>query len=562
LDQLIDTSLSSGLENAIFSIISLLKLGQKGGLLFNTWDEKFLVSSFKYLDFLNLVNSAICHSCEAVRSEAFAVVCMSSKPSIIPSLREVEMVRMFLLENVSSDSASLRREIVKSFDLFLTRICDSSIHALEVEQSTQNSKQSKEVDVSGISQNIQFLNWVHNFLISNLEPGTNYQRRILSLQLYLLILSYFSEPSGLTKKGCALRKKGMTLEGKKVMEYAVTLGQWPYISESSYKTILSCILDPTDDIREVAGLILMEHFTFCKSDTEGHKRLVDHALQLCTSPLFYETESGALLMKVIGTWTYKMPIRERIELLCSMTRTYCDKNLTRNRNHSSILMLYNQQKLLDGLKNKPTRTICNKVESRGCTEVEMVFKDPWEDREQNVKPDDWNLSKSFKSESGSKSESNIGTSGCRLPTKNTKQLEPENVAGTYSGSAPLSVVLLTQAEAQLTSLKADLAQAASSGSPLHGTLSALIQLATQSDSPECGLMSAEEVNRTVMLLEQTASFFLHLLAAKSVSTAGTVLFTFWGSKPAVSQFHVISYVHFCSLHLSLLIILDLITMNC
>jgi hypothetical protein len=39
-------------------------------------------------------------------------------------------------------------------------------------------------------------------------------------------------------------------------------------------------------------------------------------------------------------------------------------------------------------------------------------------------------------------------------------------------------------------------------------------------------MSAEEVNRTVTLLEQTVSFFLHLLAAKSLSSSGTLLFTF------------------------------------
>jgi hypothetical protein len=886
LDQLIDTSQSSSFENAMFSVISLLKLGQKGGLLFNKWDENFSISSFKYLEFLNFMNSAMRHSSEAVRSEAFAVVCMSSKSYIIPSLKELEMVQMFLLENVNNDSPSLREAILKSFAVFLTRIRDSSVHALEVEQNTLNSKQKKEMDVSVISQNIQFLNWMHNFLISNLEPGTNYQRRVLSLQLYLLILSYFSEPPELIKKSFTLRKKGTALEGKKVMEYALTLGQWPFISEGSHKTILSCVLDSSDDVRETAGLILMEYFSFDKSNMEGHKPLVDYALQLCTSSMFYETESGALLMKVLGKWTYKIPIEKRNELLCSVTRMKCNQKLTRNRNHGSSLMLYNQQKLLAGLENKPTRTVHNKVESRECTKVELIKKvkpyegmlvmhpslledfcktrlsdetkifegmtvvakdglvgqctaspvagksysfcnkqtclvadssnnrvyqgsmksqacnmkkrsempcglrdshasmkcgvghffgnswsssqhslfppkwrgtsysrennflidDPeeflldsaseetsygsiehmqnifhrqdrqagkeqeadcysdiqtsrgpltshkrltvsrkrktskklskgkqgevtlssrlhkhegfividsaqdnqcnspafsrprdyeefavlephsafssassssgyespkfeqrlyfkssvitdadiapiharspdrkhnvrinssqknkefhvprsgfrychvveetWEDIEQIVKPDDWDVSKSSRSKSGCKSESNMGASGCRHPSKidcksvsnigtsscqyrskNTEQLESKNVTQTYNGSAPLSFVLLTQAEAQLTSLKGDLFQAASSGSPLHGTLTALIRLATQSDSPEFGLMSAEEVNRTVALLEQTVSFFLHLLAAKSVSTAGTLLFTFWSSKSSVS----------------------------
>ena len=107
LDELIGISQSSGFENAVFSVISLLKLGQKGGLLFNKWDENFSISSFKYLDFSNFMKSAMHHSSEAVRSKAFTVVCMSSKSCIIPSLEEFEMVQMFLVENINSDSASL-----------------------------------------------------------------------------------------------------------------------------------------------------------------------------------------------------------------------------------------------------------------------------------------------------------------------------------------------------------------------------------------------------------------------------------------------------------------------
>jgi len=727
LDQLIDTSQSAGFENAVFPVISLLKQGQKGGLLFNKWDESFSVSSFKYLDFLNFMKSAMRHSSEAVRSKAFAVVCMSSKSSILPSLEEFEMVQMFLVENINSDSAPLREEILRSFALFLTRICDSSVHAIEVEQGTHNSKRNKEMVVSWISQNIRFLNWIHNFLISNLEPGTNYQRRVLSLQLYLLILSYFTELPDLTKTSSGLRKKGTAVEGKKVMEYAVTLGQWPFISEGSQKAVLSCVLDSSDDIRETAGLILMRYFCFDTSNDEGYEPLLDYALQLCTSTMFYETESGALLMKVLGNWTYKLPEKKRNELLCSLARTKCNKDVTRNRHNSSILMPGNQQKLLADLENKPTRTVHNEVEGRECTEVEMkkkmkmfegtlvmnpsllqdmcntelsdetkilkemtvvakdrsvgqctaspvvgkscslcskqtylvadsssnkvnqdyvksqscnktsielsrgkqgevtlssrlhkhegfvvidstqddqcnspafsrprdseeftvlnlhrvcspassssgcespefqqplyfkssviidaesikhddrinsnqseelcvpqsgftrhIVEETWEHAGQTVKNDDWYLRKSSKNESDCKYESNIGTNGCWHLYKNTKQLEPENVTQTYNGSAALSFILLTQAEAHLTSLQGDFFQAASSGSPLHGTLTALIRLATQSDSPECGLMSAEEVNRTLTLLEQTVSFFLCLLAAKSLSTAGTLLFT-------------------------------------
>jgi len=715
------------------------------------------------------MNSALQHSIEAVRAEAFAVVCMSSKTSNVPSLKEFELVKTFLLENVNTDSASLRQAILNAFTLFLTRLCDSSVRELKLEESTQNPKQcvmnmkgivsnsegSKEINVTGILQNIHFLNWLHHFLIHNLEPGANYQRKVLSLQLYKLVLSYFSEPSEGTKESSRLRRKELTLEGDKVMKYALKLGKWPFNSESSHKTLLSCVLDSTDDIRETAGSILMEYFGFKEPDTEENKHLLEYALQLCTSPLFYETESGALLMKVLGNWTYKMPQEKSIELFCSMTSMKCNKNLARDRNRSYNSVLCNQQKLLDGLQCNPNRPVHNNMESKDSIKVNIKKKvGTWENlyvmhpslckekynvelpeetkifegqlavisrdgmvgqattsfvadkshcssdkqmcsgvgssnsmvNSNNRKSPSYNVKKrsettcywreeshtglqdgvessfgeywasslqyqhpaprpdssvgqgdnfllkdhnkvwhklesevaspfynehlqnilerqvelgrcdkqeayclsynhtpqgplisqrkkrysrkrtkfrnlgknkhpemtallptikiqpSYSSESSVITETHfspwstksqgrnhdvgtgcgqISTSGYQNPSKNNlEKLESKNVSQTYNGSAPLSIFILTQAEAQLTSLKGDLFQAASSGSPLHGTLTALIRLVTQSDGSEFGCMSAEEVDRTVTLLEQTVSFFLDLLATKAASTAG------------------------------------------
>lgn len=775
-----------------------MKLGQKSGLLFNTWDENFSISSFKFLDVLNLMNFAIQNSNDTIRAEAFAVVCVSSKTCIIPSIKEFELVQTFLLENVNIDSASLRQEILNSFTSFLIRICDSSLHELKLKERTQSPKQryknakdifsdSEEIDATRISQNIQFLNWLHHFLISNLEPGTNYQRKILSLQLYMLVLSFFSETAEETKGSCGLRRKEVALKGKTVMKYALQLGKWPFNSVISHKTLLSCVLDPTDDIRETAGLILTTYFSFKEPDSKENKPLLDYALRLCTSPMFYETESGALLMKVLGNWTYKMPPKKSDELICSMVSMEWNKSLIKNRSHSSNLIPHNQQKLLAGLQNEPNRSVHNNVESREGGKLEIkkkvgtfegmymmhpsllkkvsgvelpdessifenlavvardgslgqrttsgsdvphdlsekqtysntvnrdkqkslfdqvrsasvvtspqssdytqsilegqveqgswnrlaakeleaddqvssisfvlpgrqrfsrkrkklknLFKNKqvevplsvrshkfeslivkhstrdetrnslfvnkaedfikdssvwysgnayssalsssryespkfqqscWFDssvvtdidlppmharsgrgqhniridchqkskefyvpqsrfcayKEQNVEADDrewfpnedWSLSDSPEGKNVHKCETNVGTWKCQHPSKNNpKELGSENVVRTYNGSAPLSVFLLTQAEAQLTSLKRDIFRAASSGSPLHGTITALIRLTTQPDGPECGCMSAEEVNRTVTLLEQTVSFFLDFLAEKSACVAG------------------------------------------
>jgi hypothetical protein len=615
-DQLINTAQSSGSENSIFSLVSLLKLGQKLGLLFNTWNEKFAIKSFKFFNLLNLMNCAIQHSNETIRAEAFAVVCVSSKTCIMPSLKEFEFVQMFLLENVNVDSSSLRQAILNSFTLFLTRIHNSCLHELKVKHGTQIPKQShtngktfhsnsngnEEVDIGWITQNIQFFNWLHNFLISNLEPGTNYQRKILSLQLYMLVLSYFNEPPEWAKTSPGIRKKQLAVEGEKDLPYALKLEQWPFKSESSYNTLLSSVLDSTDDIREAAGSILIKYFCFKESDIEENKYLLKYALQLCNSPIFYEAESGALLMNVFGNWTYKMPPEVSVDLIsslvsmkfnhksyhlsdkklctgvhrsmfngdkmksvsCSVTsRSEAPPDLLENYTsleveveslfgQSSSSQLYHHSPsvpdssksredyfLLEDL-GKVCKTCTSEVTDTHTnnhkqymfeSQVEPVRWDrqrgdekeaDYESDQKLFPSDDFALNEPPRRKYVHKSENNVGESSCHLPSKNySNKLGYKNVSQTcYNGSAPLSAVVLAEAEVQLTSLKRDLVQAACSGSPLHGALTALIRLAIQSDGPECGRMSAEEVERTITLLEQTISFLLDLLAEKSASATG------------------------------------------
>jgi hypothetical protein len=624
-DQLIDTTQSYGSENSIFSLISLLKLGQKLGLLFNTWNEKFAIKSFKFYNFLNLMNCAIQHSSETVRAEAFAVLCVSSKTCVMPSLKEFKFVQMFLLENVNVDSSFLRQAILNSFTLFLTRIHNSCLHGLKAKHGTQIPKQSdansktlysnsdgnKEVDIGWVTQNVQFFNWLHNFLISNLEPGTNYQRKILSLQLYMLVLSHFNEPSEWAETIPGLKKKQVSVNGEKVLRCALKLEQWPFNSESSYKTLLSCVLDSTDDIREAAGSILIKHFGFKESDIEGNKYLLDYALQLCSSPIFYEAESGALLMNVIGNWTYKMPPEASVEFISSLVsmkfnhkshhladKKLCTGILTSSNmlngdtmtplscsngdtmtslscsntskcetspdlleNHTSLevevesffgqssapsQLYHHSSSVPDSSKSREDYFFVEDLEKVRTTCTSEVTDTHTNDHKQytfesQIEPVKWDRQGGDEQEADCESDQKLFPSGdfalneppgrkyvhksessCHLPSKNySNKLGYKDISQTnYTGSAPLSVVVLVQAEAQLSSMKRDLVEAACSGSPLHGALTALTRLAVQSDGPECGRMSAEEVERSITLLEQTVSFLLDLMAEKSASAAG------------------------------------------
>ena len=439
----------------LFSLISLLKLGRKESRSLSVWNETFKVGSLTLEHFSDIVESALEHPDEMIRSEAFAVVCCSTKATVTPSGVEFRLVQDFLLHNVNIDNALLRQSIINSFRLFLKRALQSSSFQME-----QN-----------ITTNTNFLEWLYYFLFSNLEPGVNYQRKILSLQLIRIVLSCFGGA------------------GK---------ARWHFDCVRSCKTLLSCVLDPTDDVREVAASVLIQHFSLQKETLHEFDRLLEFALNLCASQIFYETESGVLLLNVIASWVYRLPE----ELSGKFVSKVAEE-------------IYGSETMLMVTLFQVTKQ--SSIQVPATVDVTSLHETSSSSKQDSSARHDFSVSSGYKSIIRQENENSVSVGNEERTHKRAATVS--KCAGEQTG-APLSVFLLSRAEKELSNLKNDIFQAITTGSPLHGTLGALARLSTHAGGPEFGCMSAAEVDRTVSLLEEAVSYLLSLLSEKSSSHKG------------------------------------------
>ncbi|XP_026475361.1 uncharacterized protein LOC113380087 [Ctenocephalides felis] len=145
----------------------------------------------------------------------------------------------------------------------------------------------------------EFLNWIHEFLTVNLNSEANYQRKYLSLMLYDVVLRYLNggtENLENRRKGLC-RKGNLKSQGMKVCEYLMKENQWKFTNDDSLELLLRSVLDPTNDVRELAVKIMVEYFVY--SDFQDAKQIVLKSFGLCNSTTTHETECGALYMVLL-----------------------------------------------------------------------------------------------------------------------------------------------------------------------------------------------------------------------------------------------------------------------
>lgn len=370
---------------------------------------------------------------EEVRKNAFGAVCKRAKRSVLPSPVEFEMVKKFLSENINIDSGPLRQILVDSFSYFVERLRESS-ERLVPEAKTNN-------DPEALLPTLIYLNWLHEFLMKNLEIGGNYQRKVASLQLYLEVLKCFGP--GQVKESCPTNCVRLFAEGLHV---------WKYNSESSWKKVFQCILDPSDDIQQIASLIISNHLGLLDEDGELERAqyMVKAASDLCNSHLFYQVESGTVLVKLISQFIEEMP-----------------------RLSSVIPSCY------------------DKIN-------ELEYKE--------LLPDQfWDLSVGHESDSCKKDkEGDISTLKCSEVNQGNVMKCPE---GTVALRAYIEYCLDT-AYTQLDAVRNDLFQAITSGSPFLGAVSSLVPLVPH--------FLPQDVSRAQCLAAIASDHFLSLLAPSHV----------------------------------------------
>ncbi|XP_066944659.1 tRNA (32-2'-O)-methyltransferase regulator THADA-like [Macrobrachium rosenbergii] len=263
-----------------------------------------------------VVRHAINHIDEMVRSEALAFLCHTKKASQPVTHFESKLLKEFFSLNVNVDSAPFRQNVIRCYKALVVRLRDSCAAVLKAPPYKNLLSKEKFADHdfknlpvnSTLYINGELLLWFLSKFHSNFLPGSNYQRRILSLQLYKeTLLAFFEADSGsaftvsqrftsvcsFVNSLSKIVQSNMNDASKSVIDLALP---W------TYESLLLCSLDEMDDIRdEVENIFRILEYSKMKPQEEEVGRWLLLGLSLCNSPKTSDVESGASIVKIISS---------------------------------------------------------------------------------------------------------------------------------------------------------------------------------------------------------------------------------------------------------------------
>lgn len=178
-----------------------------------------------------------------IRSEAFTILCCSKMTP-----QTLDLIYNFIVDNINSDCATLRIKLISGVENMLSKCKKLSDPICE------------------------FLNKLHGFILKNLTPGSNYQRKIASLKIYSVILKFNKNED--------------------------------YISDFCRNLLFINLLD-SEDVREKSSEILVSYFIIAKEDKTYLNSWMQLGLNLCHDPLFYKNESGSTIVYTVTKLVYK-----------------------------------------------------------------------------------------------------------------------------------------------------------------------------------------------------------------------------------------------------------------
>ncbi|XP_018016032.1 uncharacterized protein LOC108672799 [Hyalella azteca] len=142
----------------------------------------------------NVLLEALSHPVSAVRADAFALLCQPDKPSTPVTELEAHLIRNFLVFNINIDCSIFRLSLVKSFKHLLSRLKTTIYKGIRPFKLFLEADTKIPLDEIGdkLFTCSKLVLWFVRFLHNQLISRGNYQRIILSLQLYKELLIHFS----------------------------------------------------------------------------------------------------------------------------------------------------------------------------------------------------------------------------------------------------------------------------------------------------------------------------------------------------------------------------------
>lgn len=178
---------------------------------------------------------------EIVRLNAFAVLCYRAidLTDIGNDIDPFFQIKQFLWFNANTATIFMREGIMKYFKILCSNI-------LKVNSN-------KAANVQSISE---FMEWLYEYFLDCFEIGSCYQRKILALNLYKILLSF---TNGNSHESCVHYKDRLRYVTM-IDKHLKTTNNWKFTDKESLFLLLRLVLDSAVDIRQLATALILEYF--------------------------------------------------------------------------------------------------------------------------------------------------------------------------------------------------------------------------------------------------------------------------------------------------------------
>lgn len=196
------------------------------------------------------INNYINDKEEIIRLNSFIVLCYRVSDLIdINRTDPFFLIKQFLWSNANTTTILMREGIIKYFKILYSNILKIA-----------NIRTDCVVFI------FEFTEWLHEYLLDCFEIGSCYQRKILGLNLYKILLSFTNVNIDSTYKDRA--HYHMIIN-----KHLKTTNSWRFTDKRSLLVLLRLVLDSTLDVKQLATGLILEYFEKdIISATEKHVR--------------------------------------------------------------------------------------------------------------------------------------------------------------------------------------------------------------------------------------------------------------------------------------------------
>lgn len=176
---------------------------------------------------------------EIIRLNTFAALCYCAV-DIENGINPFFQIKQFLWLNANAATTFMREGIMKYFKI----LCSNILKVISI----------KTTYVGLISE---FMEWLYEYFLDCFEIGSCYQRKILALNLYKILLSFTNVNS---RENCAYYRVCHRNYVTIINSYLKIANSWKFTNKESLFLLLRLVLDSAVDIRQLAAALILEYF--------------------------------------------------------------------------------------------------------------------------------------------------------------------------------------------------------------------------------------------------------------------------------------------------------------